>query len=455
MDKTTERLVDFAMNAEFAAISPETVHECKRRLIDAFASAIAAYDEPLSRVARALARRYAGCAEAGIWGSSLQTTMEAAAFANGVMLRYLDISDTYLSKSRGHPSDMLSGILAVADHLHADGPSVINAAVLAYDVYCSFADSVDINSEGWDQPVYAILGGVVGAGRLMSLSREQMANAVSLALTPNMALLQTRHGVLSSWKGCAGPNASRNAVFAALLAKEGFTGPADVFEGQFGLWNVVRKFEWKLPAGKSHMIAHTHIKSLPVCYHGQSTVLCALEMRPRVRLQDINEIHIESYGAAVRMMGGDANRWAPATRETADHSMPYVVSIAFIDGKVTAQSFAPERLADPAVRDLMRKVKVSESAELSAQYPEGAPSRLSVHTASGEVLTTEVRYPKGHARSPMNDGDVEQKFRDMFQEQGDARQCEAALQALRNFERVKDVKSGVIKLFAVRSGAAD
>jgi len=327
--------------------------------------------------------------------------------------------------------------------------------VLAYDVYCSFVDCVDINSKGWDQPVYAILGCVVAVGRLMGLTREQMANAVSLALTPNMALLQTRHGDISSWKGCAGANASRNAVFAALLAKEGFSGPPDAFEGKYGFYNVVRKFKWKLPAGKSHMIAHTHIKTLPVCYHGQSAVLCALELRPRVRWQDIREIHIESYGAAVRMMGIDPTRWAPATRETADHSMPYVVALAFIDGKVTSQSFVPERLSDPVVLDFMRTVTVSESTELSAQYPEGAPSRLRVTMASGEVLTAEVRYPKGHAQSPMTDGDVEQKFRDMFQTQGNAGQCEAALQMLRNFERVTDVKSEVTKLFAVRSGASD
>ncbi len=455
MDQTTARLVDFAMSAEYAALSPATVHECKRRLMDAFASAIAAYDEPLSRAARGMARRYSQCGEAGIWGSSLQTTMESAAFTNGVMLRYLDISDTYLGKSRGHPSDMLSGILAVADHLRADGRSVINAVVLAYDVYCSFADSVDINSRGWDQPVYAILGCVAGVGRLLGLTREQMANAVSLALTPNMALMQTRHGDLSSWKGCAGPNASRNAVFAGLLAQQGFTGPPDVFEGRFGLWNIVGEFDWKLPSGDSHMIAHTHIKSLPVCYHGQSSVLCALEMRSRVRWQDISEIHVESYGAAVRMMGSDATRWAPSTRETADHSMPYVVAKAFIDGKLTSKSFEPERLNDPAVRDLMHKVKVSESAELSLQYPEGAPGRLRVRTVSGEVLEEEVRYPKGHARNPMNDGDVEQKFRDMFQDHGDAAQCEKALQMLRSFEHVTDVKSGMIELFAIRPGDAD
>lgn len=454
MDKTTERLADFAVNTEFSLLSAETVHACKLRLIDTFASALAAYDEPLSRSARTLARRYSRCGEAGIWGSRLQTTVEEAAFANGVMLRYLDISDTYQSKSAGHPSDMLSGILAVADHLRADGPSVINATVLAYDVYCSFADSVDISSKGWDQPVYGILGCVAGVGRLMGLSREQMANAVSLALTPNMAMSQARRGDLSSWKGCAGPNASRNAVFAAMLAQQGFTGPAEAFEGEAGLWNVVGKFDWTLPSGKSHLIEHTHIKTLPICYHGQSVVLCALDLRERVRVQDITDIHIETYGAAVRMMG-DATRWAPTTRETADHSMPYVVSMALLDGKVTGQSFAPERLTDPVVRELMRKVKVSESAELSAQYPEGAPSRLILHTASGEVLTKEVRYPKGHAGNPMSDEDVEQKFRDMLDGFCSKRRRAALLKVLRDFEHVKDVKSEVMKLFAVRSASDD
>ena len=121
MDATTERLVDFALRPEFSALPAETLHACKQHVIDTLASALGAYDEPLSTMARQIARRYAGTPEAGIWGSSLRTSAEAAAFANGVMLRYLDLSDTYLSKSRGHPSDMTSGILAVADHIGADG----------------------------------------------------------------------------------------------------------------------------------------------------------------------------------------------------------------------------------------------------------------------------------------------------------------------------------------------
>ena len=131
MDKTTQRLVEFALEAKFSTLSTQTLHECNRRLIDAFASALAAYDEPLCIGARAIASRYSGCPEAHLWGSPIKTSMEAAAFANGVMLRYLDISDTYLGKSRGHPSDMLSGVLAAAEHLQSDGPSVITAIVLA------------------------------------------------------------------------------------------------------------------------------------------------------------------------------------------------------------------------------------------------------------------------------------------------------------------------------------
>jgi 2-methylcitrate dehydratase len=244
MDSTTARLVDFALGMEFSSLPSETVHECKRRLIDTFACAIGAYDEPLSCMARAVARRQTGNPSASVWGCSWTTTPEAAAFANGVMLRLDDISDNYRVKSGGHPSDVIAGILAVGEAVHADGRSVINAITLAYDVYCSFCESYDFNSKGWDQPVYGVVACVLGAGRLLALSREQMGHAVALALAPNLALFQTRCGNLSSWKGCAGANASRNAVFAAFLAKDGFTGPHEVFEGKCGLWDVAGKFVW-------------------------------------------------------------------------------------------------------------------------------------------------------------------------------------------------------------------
>ena len=450
MDATTARLVDFASQAEYGALDAATVHACKRRLIDTFAAALGAYDEPVSHMARAIAKRSTGTPGATVWGSELQTTPEAAAFANGVMLRSLDISDTYLGHGGGHPSDVISAILAVGESIGADGASVINAVTLAYDVHCSLNDAVDIGAKGWDQTLYVVLGSVLGTARLLDLSREQMGHAVALALTPNLALRQTRQGDLSSWKGCAGANAARNAVFVATLAQAGFTGPAAVFEGKQGLWNILGPFDWLLPTapGATRMVTQTHLKSLPVCYHGQSAALCALDLRSRVRVQDIREIHVEAYRGAVAMMGNDPTRWAPTTRETADHSMPYVVAIALLDGAITDRSFAPARLTDPAVADLMRKVKVSESAALSAQYPDAAPSRLNIRMSSGELLTQEIKYPRGHVRNPMDDAELEDKFRQLFRAHRDENRRHEILERLWNFEHATDIGKDVIKLLA-------
>lgn len=435
-DATVKRLVAFAQRARYEQLSAATVHETKRHLIDTFASALGAYDEEVSVMSRAVAKRYRSDDMARVWGCDMVTTPEMAAFANGVMTRSLDISDTYLGRSRGHPSDMVPGLVAVAESVHADGKSLITAMVLAYDVYCSFCKHVDINSGGWDQPVYTVLGCALGAAKLMGLNADETGHALSLALTPNLALAQARRGSLSSWKGCAGANASRNAVFAALLAKEGFTGPGEVFEGSGGFWDAVGRADWPLP--ETPMIGETRTKFLPVCYHGQSAVFAAMELRDKIDLRQIEEIRVDGYQVAVFMMGNDASRWAPTTRETADHSLPYCVAIALLDGRLVRDSFADERLRDPAVAELMRKVKVAEDPALTAQYPEGAPGRVTIRMRSGETLVSEIRYPRGHEKSPMSDAEVENKFRDLCAGPLGAQNCDRALKTLWQLESIKD-----------------
>ncbi len=435
-DATVKRLVAFTARARYEALSPNVVHETRRHLIDTFASALGAFDEPVSAMSRAMAARYRSDNQARVWGCDTITTPELAAFANGVMTRSLDVSDTYLGRSRGHPSDMIPGLVAVAEMERADAKALITAIVLAYDVYCSFCKHVDVNSGGWDQPVYTVLGCALGAAKLMKLDDDATGHALSLALTPNLALSQARRGSLSSWKGCAGANGSRNAVFAALLAREGFTGPGEVFEGSGGFWEAVGHSDWPLP--ETPMIVETRTKSLPVCYHGQSSVFAAIELRERVDLKQIEEIQVDGYQVAVFMMGGDASRWAPTTRETADHSLPYCVAIGLLDGELTSASFADERLRDPAVAELMRKVKVSEDPALSAQYPEGAPGRVSIRMTSGEKHVVEIRYPKGHEKSPMGDAEIERKFRDLCGGPLGKAGCDRALEALWHLETIDD-----------------
>ena len=446
-DKTTEALVSFAMKSSYASLAPDVVQACKLRVIDAFSSALGAYDNPTSALAHKVAARSRTDNPATVWGSRIKTTPEAAAFANGVMTRLLDISDTYLGKSRGHPSDMISGIMAVAEMVRADGKAVINAITLAYDVYCSFCDAIDVNSKGWDQPVYSVLGCVLGAGTLLKLTREQMANAIALALTPNMSLAQARRGHLSNWKGCAGANASRNAVFAAMLAQDGFTGPSAVFEGDGGLWQVIGKHDWPLPVA-GHLITQTHMKCLPVCYHGQSAVFAAIELRKKVTLADIDEIMVDGYKAAYMMMGSDATRWAPATRETADHSMPYVVAMALIDGAVTDASFSAARLVDPAMAALMAKIKMRADEGLDSRYPEGAPARVTIRMKGGQTHSEEIIYPRGHAKNPLTEADVIAKFHELTAAKLNAEQRQRVLDTLAQFENVSDVSTVIEQLSA-------
>ncbi len=447
MDATTERLARYALEADYTRLSAHSVHECKRRLIDTLGCALGAYGEPLSVMARGMAARSSGDPAARIWGTRATSTPEAAAFCNGVMLRVMDISDTYLGKSRGHPSDVTAAVLAAADMAHASGRDVIAANALAYDVYCSFSDALDWNSAGWDQPLYGVLGSVAGVGRLLRLTHEQMTNAISLALVPNMAMSQARRGHLSSWKGCAGANAARNAVFAALLARDGFTGPNEAFEGEFGLYDNVASVDWQLPEPGA-MIGETHIKSLPVCYHGQSAVLTALGMRERLAVEQIGEVHVEAYKTAVDMMGKDASRWAPTTHETADHSLPYTVAIALLDGAVTPHSFDSKRFTDPRVVGLMQKIKVSEDAKLTQAYPSASASRVTIVMKSGEVHTAEMMHPTGHARSPMSDAQVERKFRDMLGDHPAARRSDELLQKLWRLEDCANVGEDLVAALA-------
>ncbi len=436
MDKTGSRLVDYVFAAP-RTLSDATVHECKRRIIDTFACAFGGYKDPVSITARSFSDRHHVASGPVIWGQSKPCTEEDAAFANGVMLRVLDLSDTYLSKSRGHPSDVMAGIMAVAEAESSSGLEVIRAVTLAYDVYCSFCDALDINTKGWDQPVYSVIATSMGIGQLLGFDREQLRNTLGLALVPNMAMYQTRMGQLSAWKGCASANASRNAIFAARLVQNGMTGPAEPFEGKSGLFSIVGEFDWQFPAKGEHKINQTHMKCFPICYHGQSSAWAALEARKSVSVPDIREIKVATYRQAVAMMGADASRWAPESKETADHSLPFVVATALQHGEINSSSFVPARLVDRAIRDIMAKVKVEEDAGLSDGYPDTAGCRLSINCGSAAPLVIDVKYPKGHVNLPMEDQQVNAKFTDLFLQFGSARKAGDILKQLWSLEKLE------------------
>src|SRR5262245_46501480 len=171
-----------------------------------------------------------------ILGTRDNSAPDMAGFANGVMVRYLDYNDSYFSPGGGHPSDMIPAVLALADPLGRDGRTVMTAIVLAYEVFCRLFDQVAAGELGWDQGIFSVIGAASAAGKVMGLDRQSMAQALSLAVVPNLPLGVTRSGELAMWKGCAAASATRAAIFAVQLAHQGMTGPEAPFEGRRGLW---------------------------------------------------------------------------------------------------------------------------------------------------------------------------------------------------------------------------
>jgi len=406
-----EQLAEYASALRYEELPEGAVHECKRRLIDTLGCATGAFNARPVVIARAIAQRAVSDPPARILGSQQASTPELAAFANGVMMRYLDFNDATFGKSAGHPSDIFGAVLAAADAAHADGCTVITAATLAYEVFCNLAENV-MRDQGWDHTVFGVIASAVGAAKVLGLSREQMGNAVSLAIVPNLALEQTRTGELAMWKGCAAANASRNGVFAAQLAGEGLTGPEQAIEGKYGLCRMLGKFRWQPFGGRGgpYRVTQTHIKYFPAVIHAQTPITVALELHGTMPPEEIEALAIETYWIAERYTDRRNALWRPATRETADHSIPYCVIAALIDGGVTEASFDEARIRDRVIGSLLGRTTMRENPAFTKAHPDEWSCCIELTGRSGKKHTAEARYFKGHAKRPLSDREIEQKF---------------------------------------------
>jgi 2-methylcitrate dehydratase len=452
MDSMIEQLAEYAVGLRYKDLTPEAVHECKRRLIDTLGCLAGGFGARPSVIARTLARRGRGEPPARILGTQERSTPELAAFANGVMMRYLDFNDACFGKSAGHPSDIFAAVLAVADAMRADGRSVITASALAYDVFCNLSESV-AREQGWDHPVFGVISDAVGAGKLLGLPRGKMGNAIALAVIPNMALEQTRTGELSMWKGCAAANAARNGVFAAQLAQEGLSGPAQAIEGKWGLWHPLGRFEWQPFGGRGgpFRVTQTHIKYFPAVVHAQTPITVALELHGRAGPEEIEAIAIETYWVAERYVDRNNALWHPATRETADHSIPYCVAAALLDGTVTEASFSARRIRDARISALIERTTIREDPAYTRLHPHEWPCRIELSLRGGEKRTAQARYFKGHAMRPLSDAEVELKFRELAEPLLGLRGADSVLATAWKLEQLADVGE-LLKLFKFRGG---
>jgi 2-methylcitrate dehydratase len=427
-------MAEYAVALKYTDLPYSVVHEVKRRIIDSLGCALGAWQAPPCVIARKVAASFGARAGAIILGTRSIASPDWAAFANGCAVRYLDYNDTYLSKEPAHPSDNIPAALAAADSEGSGGRDLITAIALAYEVQCRLCDAASIRSRGWDHVTYGAFSSALAASRLMRLNVEKTVQAVGIAGVASAALRQSRVGELSHWKGCAFANAARHGVFAAMLARAGMTGPAPIFEGEKGFEQLVsgpldlQVNRWGNRRNADFMILRTSIKYWPAEYHSQSAIEAALKLRAQIGdAAEIKSVVVQSHAAAVDIIGSEPEKWRPTSRETADHSLPYIVAATLADGEITGRQFSAKRFSDPELLALTRRVKVERNAELTSRYPNAVANIVRVRLSDGRTLAEQVDYPHGHAENPLTDSEVEAKFRQLSDRVIGGSRAEAAL----------------------------
>lgn len=415
MSTTEDRMVDYALNLRYDELPDAAIHQLKRRLIDTLGGALAAYVAPTTRIARKVALPVAGDTGARIWGSLVRTSPDMAAFVNGCALRYLDINDTHRTVDGSHPSDNLGGVLAVAEMLGASGKELLLAMVISYEIQCRFVDSVPFNDAGWDQPVPGVMACALACGRLLRLSRQQMHDALALSIIPNLSTYQSRAGELSMWKGCAAANGARQGVFAAMLAAHGMTGPAEPFDGVFGLWKQTmgKSYEIKpFARGKDgvYAVTQSNIKKYPVRDSCQLGVDAARILREKLDGRSITALRIDTYRSAYKGAVEDPELWAPRTRETADHSMLVSIAVTLLDGSVTPDTFNSERFKHPDVLGLIKRTTVEVLDDFTRQAPGVRNCRITATLADGSTEVGHLFWTRADIERGLSDAEIEEKF---------------------------------------------
>lgn len=454
-----ERLAQYALSVNYSKLDQGTVTQMKARIIDAIGCAIGASGEKPVKIARDTVRRLRSDGSSTILGSTSGASPELATFVNGLMVRYFDFNDTYLSKEPAHPSDNLAPCLAVAEAEGSTGSDLIVAAVVAYEIQCRLCDAADLRHKGWDHVNYGLVSSSLAAAKLMKLSSREATHAVNLALSGHIAMRQVRAGELSMWKGASFANAARNAVFAAMLAREGMTGPAPIFEGEMGFFQQVSgPFDLRVEGfgGRKgrFKVNETYVKYWPAEYHAQSAIWAALDVRKKVNdIGKAESVVVETHEAGYTILGKGTEKWTPKTKESADHSLPFIVGSALLDGRIDNESYSEKNLSDPSKLRFIKKIRVVEDRGLTSMYPDrGMPNRVTVREPGGKLVTAQVDFPKGHPKNPMSKGDIQSKFHSLTRRYLSNDVAKDVLLRLWKLDAMKDL-SELLGLLRVRRGS--
>jgi 2-methylcitrate dehydratase len=452
-DEVGELIAGYVVSVS-GELDARAARAAKAALIDSIAVAVAALRHPAAQHARRHAYRFAanggGCV---IWGTPKKAAPELAALTNGVLLRCHDYNDFFVGRrNSGHTSDILSGVIAAAEWVNAPGRELLSAIALGYEVVGSAFDAFSTAPGGWDYTNLMQLGATAAIARLLGLNADETREALGMTVVPHFASDEiesgelNRRGDLSMWKRFNGADAVRNSLQACLLAQVGAEAAVRPFVGKFGFIQkmamkedpvpVLReRLDPRLPLGR---VNEAFLKRWPVGSVAQSAIQAALQARSQITdFERIRQVRVfAEEGAYDHLVKIRQDPWNPISRETADHSLPYIVAAAVQDGAITSGSFSPKVVLDPKRQAFIKKVACAPALELGShamgkhkRVEMGYLSRIEIELDDGKVVHGEARPFPGHHKNPFTDQDLNSKLRECVEPVAGARRA-AELQSL-------------------------
>jgi 2-methylcitrate dehydratase len=416
-ETVTATMSRWAANLQFKDLSPDAVYQAKRFLLDSIGCALGGYQQHDVRIALEVLDEIAGQGRATVIGSGKQIDPVSASLANALMIRCMDYNDIYWKQDPSHPSDIFPAAIACCERVGSNGRELIVGLVLGHEFEMRLCEAAfpGIRERGWHHATLTAFVSPIVAGRALHLSWEQIQHAIGISASRHCTLGAVTAGKLTMTKNTVDPMATQSGVFAALLAEKGYTGPEHVIDGKEGLTHVFKP-DWKLNCltdrlGESWRIPQCGMKAFPTeaLTHTPISAVLDLVKSNDLRPDDVEKIQIRSLARAADILS-DPSKYDPQTKETADHSLPFVVAAALVDRQVTPAQFTMEKIRDPKIREQLNKVEVVADPEIEGVFPALQRVIVQIQTRDGRSLQKQLDFPKGDPRNPLTDQEIEEKF---------------------------------------------
>jgi 2-methylcitrate dehydratase len=437
-----EQLAAFVVKASYDDLSGEASHQLKIRILDGLGCAVGALKGKPIRLLKDQIEAFDGARHCTLIGGG-KAAPDRAALYNTALVRYLDFNDSYLAKGETcHPSDNIGSVLAASEYAKQSGRTFLTALAVAYQVQCRLSDVAPVRAKGFDHTTQGSYAVAAGVSKALGLDEVRTANALAICGTAFNALRVTRTGALSNWKGLAYPNTAFSCTHGTFLAMQGITGPLEVFEGNKGFMDAIAgpfTINW-LEEGLER-VTMTILKKYNAEIHSQSVLEGILELKKEYDLsgEEVTRVDVEIFDVAYHIIGGgeEGDKTLVQTKEEADHSLPYLVAVALLDGQVMPEQYRPDRIRNQDVQSLLREVTIKPSADYSRRFPDEVPCRITLTLRDGRRLVKEKRDYEGFQTRPMSWETAVEKFEKLTSLYIERSLCRKIIHAVSNLESIE------------------